>query len=180
MENYYKRKPTANLSSPTLENDNNDQVPSPSEKSYVEVNLADLPADPGLRNPIANYHHKERNKSEERIYKKTRYDAFVTKGYRNWKKKERIADHVGGPNSAHNQAYEKCQNLLNQKQDIETVIRKQSDQARIEYRIRLKATLDCIRLPLRQGLPFHGHDESEKSNNMGNFLELLKVIAEQN
>ena len=60
MENYYKRKPTTNLSSPTLENDDNDQVPSPSKKSYVEVNLANLPADPGLWNPITNYHHKER------------------------------------------------------------------------------------------------------------------------
>ena len=234
MENYYKRKPTTNLSSPTLENDNNDQVPSPSKKSYVEVNPADLPADPGLRNPIANYHHKEREQIQRAYLQKgpcqpcdhifpysefgqvkrrfnpawfkefsswleysiekdaafclccyifgeqTRYDVFVTKGYRNWKKKERIADHVGGPNSAHNQAYEKCQNLLNQKQHIETVIIKQSDQARIEYRIRLKATLDCIRLLLRQGLPFRGHDESEKSSNMGNFLELLKVIAQQN
>ena len=44
----------------------------------------------------------------------------------------------------------------------------------------MKATLDCIRLLLRQELPFHGHDEFEKSSNMGNFLELLKVIAEQN
>ena len=37
-----------------------------------------------------------------------RSNAFVTEGYKNRKKKERLADHVGGPNSAHNQAYEKC------------------------------------------------------------------------
>ena len=37
-----------------------------------------------------------------------RSDAFVTEGYKNWKKKERFREHVRGPNSAHNQAYEKC------------------------------------------------------------------------
>ena len=80
---------------------------------------------------------------------------------------------MGGPNSAHNQAYEKYQNLLNQKQHIEKISIKQSDQAQREYRIRLQATLDVIRFLLRQGLPFCGHDESENSNNMGNFLKLL-------
>ncbi|RWR76337.1 zinc finger MYM-type protein 1-like protein [Cinnamomum micranthum f. kanehirae] len=29
-------------------------------------------------------------------------------------------------------------------------------------------------------VPFRGHDESEDSNNMGNFLELLQVIGNQN
>ncbi|RWR84890.1 Dimer_Tnp_hAT domain-containing protein/DUF4371 domain-containing protein [Cinnamomum micranthum f. kanehirae] len=67
-----------------------------------------------------------------------------------------------------------------EKQHIETVIVKQSSQARIEYRIRLKATLASVRFLLRQGLPFRGHDESEDSNNMGNFLELLQVLANQN
>ncbi|RWR86320.1 Dimer_Tnp_hAT domain-containing protein/DUF4371 domain-containing protein [Cinnamomum micranthum f. kanehirae] len=60
------------------------------------------------------------------------------------------------------------------------VIEKQSDQARREYRIRLKATLSSIRFLLRQGLPFCGHDESEDSNNMGNFLECLKFLADNN
>ncbi|XP_010430878.1 PREDICTED: uncharacterized protein LOC104715135 [Camelina sativa] len=33
---------------------------------------------------------------------------------------------------------------------------------------------------MNQGLPFRGHDESEKSVNRGNFVELLKFTAEQN
>ncbi|RWR97035.1 zinc finger MYM-type protein 1-like protein [Cinnamomum micranthum f. kanehirae] len=234
MENYFKRKSTPSLSCPTLENDDNDQVSSASKKSRIEVNLADLPADPGLRNPILSYHPMDRDQIRRAYLQKgpcqprdhkfpftesaqdkrrfnpawfkdygswleynikkdaafclccylfgehARHDAFITQGFRNWRKKERIGDHVGGPKSAHNQAYEKCQNLLNQKQHIETIIVKQSDQARIEYRICLKATLDAIRFLLRQGLPFRGHDESEDSNNMGNFLELLQVIANQN
>ncbi|RWR90617.1 zinc finger MYM-type protein 1-like protein [Cinnamomum micranthum f. kanehirae] len=68
-------------------------------------------------------------------YEHARHDAFITQGFRNWRKKERIGDHVGGPKSAHNQAYEKCQNLLNQKQHIETIIVQQSNQARTEYQI---------------------------------------------
>ncbi|RWR92079.1 Dimer_Tnp_hAT domain-containing protein/DUF4371 domain-containing protein [Cinnamomum micranthum f. kanehirae] len=66
------------------------------------------------------------------------------------------------------------------KQYIETVIVKQSSQARTEYRIRLKATLASVRFLLRQGLPFRSHDESEDSNNMGNFIELLQALANQN
>jgi hypothetical protein len=30
---------------------------------------------------------------------------------------------------------------------------------------------------LHQGLPFHGHDESEESSNRGNFIELLKFLV---
>ncbi|XP_052299730.1 uncharacterized protein LOC107177392 [Citrus sinensis] len=33
---------------------------------------------------------------------------------------------------------------------------------------------------LRQGLVFRGHDESEESSNRGNFLELLKFLADHN
>lgn len=50
----------------------------------------------------------------------------------------------------------------------------------MKYQIRLKPTLDCIRLLICQGLRFRGLDECEKSNNICNFLEVLKVIADQN
>ncbi|XP_008449194.1 uncharacterized protein LOC103491145 [Cucumis melo] len=40
-----------------------------------------------------------------------------------------------------------------------------SNQARIDYRIRLGATIDCARFLLQQGLPFRGHDETEDSKN---------------
>lgn len=33
---------------------------------------------------------------------------------------------------------------------------------------------------LHQGLAFCGHDESEESHNRGNFLELMKLVADQN
>ncbi|KAL5129921.1 Zinc finger MYM-type protein 1 [Glycine soja] len=77
-------------------------------------------------------------------------DTFVIEGFTNWNKKERLSSHVGGPNSAHNIAWRKCQDLMNQNQHIE------------------------------QGLAFRGHDESTNSANQGNFLELLKFFVEHN
>ncbi|XP_020426583.1 zinc finger MYM-type protein 1-like [Prunus persica] len=67
---------------------------------------------------------------------------------------------------------------MNQKQHVETIVIKQIDQARINYRILLTAALDCIRYLLRQGLPFRGHDESEKYSNKGNYVELLQFLAD--
>ncbi|PIA41107.1 hypothetical protein AQUCO_02300127v1 [Aquilegia coerulea] len=104
-------------------------------------------------------------------------DAFMATGFKNWKKKQGLRDHVGGPSSAHNQAYRKGQDLLNQNQHIETVLQKQSSQARSEYRVRLKASVDCVRFLLKQGLAFRGHNETTNSNNRGNFLELLEFSA---
>ncbi|KAL3839148.1 hypothetical protein ACJIZ3_023739 [Penstemon smallii] len=88
-------------------------------------------------------------------------DAFITEGYSNWKKKERLTYHVGkDSNSFHNRAWEKCQ-------------------AFNDYRIRLVASIDCVRFLLKQGLAFRGHDESKFSSNQGNFLELLSFLASQ-
>ena len=107
-------------------------------------------------------------------------DSFVSEGFSDWKKKERFNIHVGGPLSAHNQAWRKCEVLLNQKQHIETILSKQSKHVRSEYRIHLNAFVDCVRFLLRQGIAFRGHDESENSSNQGNFLELLRFLADHN
>ena len=71
-------------------------------------------------------------------------DTFVIEGFTNWNKKERLSSHVGGPNSAHNIAWRKCQDLMNQNQHIEVVISKQSKQVRDLYRRRLTTSIDCI------------------------------------
>ncbi|XP_028122538.1 uncharacterized protein LOC114319683 [Camellia sinensis] len=96
------------------------------------------------------------------------------------RKKEKIQTHVESPNSVHNQASSKCQDLLNQNKHIQTIFFKQSDQARIEYRTHLNASVDCVKFLLRQGLGFCGHNESENSSNQGNFLEHLKFLANHN
>ncbi|XP_057471022.1 uncharacterized protein LOC130759834 [Actinidia eriantha] len=233
MEKYFKRKSVVHMSH-TLEVDNT----SPLKQSRVEINLADLTADPGLRTRIMDYNPNDRDQIRRaylqrgpcqphmkdfpqtsfgqsvRRFNQAWYnefpnwleyskakdaafclccylfkpdigdqaggESFVGEGFSNWKKKEKLQVHVEGPNSAHNQAWSKCQNLLNQKQHIQTVFVKQSDQARMEYRTRLNASIDCVRFLLRQGLAFRGHDESESSSSQGNFLELLKFLAEHN
>ncbi|XP_042041214.1 zinc finger MYM-type protein 1-like [Salvia splendens] len=107
-------------------------------------------------------------------------DVFVSEGYTNWKKKEKFKEHVGGPDSAHNKAWRNCEDLMNQQQHIRSIFMKQSTQARNDYRIRLTASLDCIRFLLCQGLAFRGDDESEESENHGNFLELLYFLGDHN
>ena len=105
-------------------------------------------------------------------------DDFIEMGFRNWKKKDKIRQHVGPIGSVHNQSRQYCVDLINQKQHIRIVLIKQSEQARIDYHICLIASLDCVRFLLRQGLPFHGHDESDTSSNKGNYLELLQFLAD--
>ncbi|KAI5351367.1 hypothetical protein L3X38_004258 [Prunus dulcis] len=71
-----------------------------------------------------------------------------------------------------------CSDVFTEKQHIQTVLIKQSDQARIDYCICLTAALDCVRFLLKQGLLFRGNDESDTSNNKGNYVELLQFLAD--
>ncbi|XP_020396600.1 zinc finger MYM-type protein 1-like [Zea mays] len=107
-------------------------------------------------------------------------DAFVTKGFFGWNNKKRLDTHVGGIGSYHNEAVKRCNNLLNPNQSIEFALKKQQDIAKEEYFIRLSTSINAVRYLLHQGLAFRGHDESEESDNKGNFLELVKLLAEQN
>ncbi|CAL8994453.1 unnamed protein product [Prunus brigantina] len=108
---------------------------------------------------------------------KARSDVFTEKGFKNWRKGlENFRDHVGQVGSLHNKATQHCTDL--KKQHIETIVIKQTDQARINYHILLTTAVDCTRYLLRQGLPFCGHDESETSSNKGNYVELLQFLAD--
>jgi hypothetical protein len=107
-------------------------------------------------------------------------DAFVTKGFSLWNIKKRLDIHVGGINSYHNAAVKRCNNLLRPSQSIEFALSRQRDIAKEEYFIRLSTSINAVRYLLHQGLAFRGHDESKESGNRGNFLELVKLLAEQN
>jgi hypothetical protein len=235
MEKYFKRKSELELplSSSTNRDDNS------SKQRREEINLADLPSDPGLRPRITDYHPNDRDQvrrayaqrgprqPKEHIFPYKRYgikdrrrfnkgwftqfptwleysiakdaafclrcylfkrdvgeqaggDTFVSEGFSNWKCPEKLQTHEGGFNSSHQQASRMFDDLLKPKQSIQAFHFKQTDQARIEYRTRLNASIDCIRFLLRQGLAFRGHDESEDSSNQGNFLELLRFLADHN
>ncbi|GER34116.1 zinc finger MYM-type protein [Striga asiatica] len=107
-------------------------------------------------------------------------DAFVMGGFNNWRKKERLRDHVGNHNSDHHKCRVACQNLMNQAQHIDVSISKATNQSKIDYRCRLNALIVCLCYLIMQGLPFRGNDESYESLNQGNFVELLKVLASCN
>ncbi|XP_063941186.1 uncharacterized protein LOC108201214 [Daucus carota subsp. sativus] len=191
-----------------------------------EVELGNLPADPGLRIPISDYHPNLKGKVRRAYlqkgacqpshnFKKRKIgnllrrfnlnwfneyklwlgysvekeaafclycylfksdnkqggDAFVKEGFDAWNKKERLDLHVGGPNSGHNQAQRKCEDLMKQNQYIDVTLNRHSEQIKNEYRIRLGASVDCLRFLLRQGIALRGHDESNGSINQGNFLD---------
>ena len=48
-------------------------------------------------------------------------DSFVMKGFKNWIKKEKPDQHVGGVNSAYNQALKNGENLMKQNQHIQSI-----------------------------------------------------------
>lgn len=101
--------------------------------------------------------------------------VFTKTSFRDWKHKKTLKDHVGLFDSAHNQAFAKCTNLMNQKQSISYVISVQSSSQ--QNRTRLTAVLDCTRHLLMQGLSFRSRDESKESLNKGNLIELLNWYA---
>ena len=97
-----------------------------------------------------------------------------------WNQKEKLSPYAGGVNSAHNQAVKKSENLMKEKQHIQSVLVKQSNQDKIKYRVQLNAIVDCIRFLLCRRLAFCGHDESQGSSDKGNFLKLLQFLAYHN
>ncbi|XP_030505402.2 uncharacterized protein LOC115720392 [Cannabis sativa] len=106
--------------------------------------------------------------------------TFVSKGFSNWKDKKRFIIRVGDHNSDHYQSYKKCEDLMNEKQQIQHIFSKKNNNDLNSYYVRLTASVDSIRFLLRQGLAFRGHDESQNSTNQGNFLELLTFLVDHN
>ncbi|XP_042441312.1 zinc finger MYM-type protein 1-like [Zingiber officinale] len=107
-------------------------------------------------------------------------ETFVSEGFTNWKSKDRLNIHVGQHDSEHHKARMNCEALMNQDEHIQSILHKQSKQVRSDYRIRLTASIDCIRVLLRQGNSFRGHDETEGSLNPGNFLIQLEFLGAHN
>ena len=69
---------------------------------------------------------------------------------------------------------------MKEKQHIQSVLVKQSNQDKIEYWVQFNAIVDCIRFLLCWGLAFYGHNESQGSSDKGNFLEFLQFLGDHN
>ncbi|XP_059314946.1 uncharacterized protein LOC132065532 isoform X2 [Lycium ferocissimum] len=54
-----------------------------------------------------------------------------------------------------------------------------SYQVKHEDQVRLAASVDVVRLLIKQGMSFWGYDESESSHDRGNFLEILSWYAKR-
>ncbi|KAL6599154.1 hypothetical protein ACP70R_046018 [Stipagrostis hirtigluma subsp. patula] len=111
----------------------------------------------------------------DRSKKEDGYKAFVVDGWNGWHRKARLDDHVGDVGSPHNIAVKKCDDLLNQEQHIDVAYQQKSEAAKNAYLVRLNGSVDVVRVLLKQGLAFRGHDESKKSYNKGN-LENLEIV----
>ncbi|ESR60034.1 hypothetical protein CICLE_v10017601mg [Citrus x clementina] len=178
----------------------------------VEVNLLNLPMDPGLRHPISYYNvniqdqvrrqylqngpcqPKTHNFPLRHFGKQSRrFNSAWFDKYGNWLEysiakdaafclccylfKPEIGEQAGGESfTKHGFTNWKKPERLR----VHTMYSRHSNQTRSEYRARLQASIDCVRFFLRQGLAFRSHDESEESSNRGNFLELLKFLADHN
>ena len=109
--------------------------------------------------------------------------ASTTEGFRNWKQVNNgmrcaFLGHIGNsPCSPHNNAVKYCNSLMNQSQYIDKVIDKQTSKEKLKNRLRLKASIDCVRYLTSQGCVFRGYDECPNSKNCGNFLELIKLVS---
>ncbi|XP_075077949.1 uncharacterized protein LOC142164252 [Nicotiana tabacum] len=59
-------------------------------------------------------------------------DVFSSIGFTSWNKKDRFDMHISGPNSIQNQSRKKSEDLMRQKQFIQSVLAKQSYQQKLE------------------------------------------------
>jgi hypothetical protein len=102
---------------------------------------------------------------------------FSVGGWDNWNRgNDALLKHCGS--KAHKAAEERYIGFINPKVAIDYNIDKWSEEELRLYMKRLTYSLRCIKFLLHQGLAFRGHDESEESSNRGNFIELLKFLAE--
>ncbi|XP_021856221.1 uncharacterized protein [Spinacia oleracea] len=113
----------------------------------------------------------------------SRMETFTVSGFKNWKRVNNGKDcafltHIGkGPCSSHKNAVQSFKGIRKQKGHIRNVLNKQSEAQIKQNRLRLKTSIDVIRLLTLQACPLRGHDESIHSDNQGNFLEYRKNLA---
>ncbi|CAL5329405.1 unnamed protein product [Camellia sinensis] len=111
--------------------------------------------------------------------------AFTVEGFSSWKKVNEwkncpLLSHMGkDPNSSHRVAI-KCCDLTNQAQHIEVIIEKQTSIQIARNHLRLKTSIDVIKWLTFQACAFRGRDERHESNNRGNAIELIKLLASYN
>ena len=82
--------------------------------------------------------------------------------------------------SYNNNARIQFEAFQDQRNSVASILRSNTREMEVAYRIRLTLSLNVTRFLLKQGLSFRGHDESSSSLNRGNFIELLLWFSELN
>ncbi|XP_059277776.1 uncharacterized protein LOC132031939 [Lycium ferocissimum] len=164
------------------------------------VDLDSLLADPKKRISILDYHPDERDEIRRAyiqrrphqlqlpMFSQTDFygykyesihqgggETFSSIGFKSWHKKKRLDKHVGELNSDHNEANMKCEHLMRQEQSIQVAFVKPYNKTKLEHIIRLKASIEVVRLLLNQGLAFRGQREDESSINKGYLKKCFQV-----
>ncbi|KAI3872538.1 hypothetical protein MKX03_012237 [Papaver bracteatum] len=111
--------------------------------------------------------------------------AFTLEGFSDFKRigsKKSVSacsfvKHVGDHESFHMTAVEACENLRRPSHHIGRVIKKISKDKIAKNRLRIKTSIETVRVLGIHALPFRGNDESLKSNNRGKFVGLMKYAA---
>ncbi|KAM5551090.1 zinc finger MYM-type protein 1 [Rosa sericea] len=109
------------------------------------------------------------------------HPAFTIDGFKAWKRVSGsdnvLMKHVGGLNSPHHAAMQKWDLIRNPTKQIETVFQSKCLKDIEDNRLRLKASIESVRLLANQGAAFRGHDETEDSLNAGHFREVIKSFS---
>lgn len=107
---------------------------------------------------------------------------FISDGFSNWKhaleKSKGINKHIGTVSSSHNNATRACNDLVNQRQSVDSMLFIQTEDEKANNRKRLKLSISVVKHLSLQGLAFRGRNESMESMNRGNFLETLDFKIE--
>jgi len=120
------------------------------------------------------------------IKKRGGFDVFTAQGFDNWKKvndgkKCGFLVHVGStPCSQHNNAVRECQAILNQPNHIENILEEATEREKERNRLCLRTSIAAVKWLTFQSCAFRGRDERPQSKNRGNFIEMLKLLAEFN
>jgi hypothetical protein len=120
------------------------------------------------------------------IKKRGGFDAFTIQGFNNWKKVHDRKNcaflvHIGSdPCSEHNNSAKECQALLNNLNHIDNIMEVASNQEREKNRLRLRTSIAVVKWLTFQACSLRAHDEKLESKNRGNFIELIKLLAEFN
>ncbi|XP_022853462.1 zinc finger MYM-type protein 1-like [Olea europaea var. sylvestris] len=109
--------------------------------------------------------------------------ALVISGYNQWKRlndgsKCMFLTHLRSLD--HNICERRAENLMKPSQHIDKVMHTISNEEVEKRCLRLKSSIRSARWLAFQRRSFRGHDESESSLNHGNFLEMIKILAETN